>query len=330
MKQYKINYRLIVLVPLVVLISLWSCDNKDYEALRLPDSIKQLTVNPLISTEGFVGDELVITGTNFSPLTSNNKVLFNGVAAIVKSASETELVIEIPQVVPRGEVTTSTTITISHGQFLADVGTFTVSKPVVTLVVPLTDGNDDVEEVAEVDDDPDPGIVQGSMVLDSGDLELGEISSGEGLMNIGIRYNNVTIPQQSIIKEAYVQFNADDTGSDPVELTIYGENVGNAAPYLSEVGNLSSRALTTASVVWNVPEWVEKGDRGDAQKTVNIASIIQEIVNRDDWVSGNSINIIMKHTGVSVGVTSSSGGREAEDFSSSTPEHGAELSVVYN
>lgn len=328
MKKYiKSQIRLILILFVVSGIFLSACDGEDF--LHLPDPIEPITVTSISDNEGEIGDEISITGTNFSLLASNNKVRFGEVLAEVKSATKTELEVLVPNAVPLGELSTTVQLTVSHSKFSVNAGEFTISKPVVTLVVPLSDANDDVEEVAVIDANPDTGIVVGSMILDSSDLEIGEVSSGEGLMNIGIRYQNVMIPVGSIISEAYIQFNADDVGSNPVELTIYGEDVGDAEAYTTDAGNLSARELTTATIVWNIPEWIDSGDRGDAQRTVNIASILQEIVNREDWESGNSINIIMKPTGATLTVTSTSGGRESEDYSSSDSNHGAELTVIY-
>lgn len=200
----------------------------------------------------------------------------------------------------------------------------TSNASVTTTIISLTSNNDDVEEVVV-----DYGDPVGTMDLTSSDLELGGVSRNQGLMNIGLRYNNVNIPQGSTVTEAYIQFNAADSGNDSPEISIYGENVANAVAYTGTLGNLSSRVLTNSNVVWNIPEWVNEGDRGDAQKTVNIATIINEIVNRSDWVSNNSINIIMKPTGTTLGVSSTSAGREAETYSSSNSNDGAELIVMY-
>lgn len=373
-----------------------SCDDVDYA--HVPESSLSHSVSQVSPNAGDFGHEITITGENFSLTPSNNKVRFNGVLAVVKSGSATELVVDVPEGAATGD------LTVSHKDITVNTGVFTVapfpvidsfspevgqvgdeviitgekfstvleenlvsfngtqatvtestetsitvtipdgatSGPItvtvnghsdtsesdfniaITFVVALDSNDDDVEEVAV-----DFGEPVGTMDLSSSDLEFGEISSGQGLMNIGLRFNNVMIPQAASITEANIQFNADNTGSDAVELTIYGENIADAAPYSETAGDLSERTLTSANEVWNIAPWSNIGDRGDAQKTVNIASIIQEIVNRDDWVSGNSINIIMKHSGVSVNATSSSGGREAENYSSSDSSHGAELTVLY-
>ncbi|TRX54302.1 hypothetical protein FNH22_19490 [Fulvivirga sp. M361] len=252
-------------------------------------------------TTGEVGTLVTITGKNFSTILEDNVVKFNGVEAIVTIATNTSLVVEVPEVADTGP------ITVEIEDEIATSSDFTLAGP-ITLIIPITVDIDDVEE-SEAD---------GRMWLDSNDQELGEFDTSStpdrGLQNIGLRFRNVEIPKDATILSASVQFTADNIGADPVELTIFGENVGNSAEYTVNTSDLSNRALTTANAVWSIPEWVTIGDKLDAQKTVDLAAIIQEIVGHVDWASGNSLNIIMKHSGVSVGVTSSTGGREAETF----------------
>lgn len=265
----------------------------------------RFTLTPEITsfepTTGEAGSLVTITGENFSSTLDDNVVKFNDVTATVTIATTTSLVVIVPDGAETGP------ITVEIGSELATGSDFTVIGP-VTLTIPINASEDDVEEAED----------HGNMELTSVDLELGEFDTSgtpdQGVQNIGLRFNGVEIPAGATIISASIQFTADNTGADPVELTIFGENVGNAAAYTADAGNLSARALTTASAVWGVPEWVSVGDKLDAQRTVDIAAVIQEIVDRGDWASGNSLNIIMKHTGVSVGVTSSTGGREAETF----------------
>ncbi len=275
------------------------------------------SINP---TQGAPGIEVTITGTGFSEILADNIVSFNGELADVSASTPTTITATVPLDATTGPIT----LTV-FGNDPVTGPEFTITGN--TILIPLISDDDDVEEIAVLEAGSTDAV--GDMDLGSSDLEFGEMSSGQGLMNIGLRFNNADIPQGATIEEASVQFKCDNTGADPVELTIYGENTANAAEYTGVNGELSERPLTTANVVWNVPEWVAAGDRLDAQKTVNLASIIQEIVDRPDWAPGNSINIIMKHTGVSIGVTNTSGGREAENYSSSTADDGAELSITF-
>ncbi|MHC4705621.1 MAG: hypothetical protein ACYS8I_00850, partial [Planctomycetota bacterium] len=48
---------------------------------------------------------------------------------------------------------------------------------------------------------------------------------------------------------------------------------------------------------WNPPPWTAVGHAGADQQTPDIASVIQEIVNRPGWASGNSLVIIIVGSG---------------------------------
>jgi hypothetical protein len=129
--------------------------------------------------------------------------------------------------------------------------------------------------------------------LTSTDLELG----ADGGVNqwVGMRFNNISIPRNATILNAYVEFEVDETGSDPTSVLIQGQASDNALAFSSSAGNLSSRARTTAQVAWNnIPAWTVINAKW---QTPDISSIIQEIVNRSGWGSGNSIVIVIQGTG---------------------------------
>ncbi len=277
-------------------------------------------------TRALVGAAVVITGTNFSTTPADNMVSFNGTTAIVTASTSTS----ITTTVPVGAITGAITVSV-NGQSVTGA-VFTVVVPAVTLVIPLTSNDDDAEEVVLVDPNAEPGSTEnvlGFIDLGSSDLEFGEISDDQGLMTTGLRFNSVAIPKRATITSATIQFKCDKEGADPVEMTIFGENVANAQEFTETNGNITSRPLTTANAVWNIPTWEAAGDRLDAQKTVDLANIVQEIVNRTDWASGNSIAFILKNTGVSADVTVDDVGREAENYSGGTDD-GAELTIVFN
>jgi hypothetical protein len=51
--------------------------------------------------------------------------------------------------------------------------------------------------------------------------------------------------------------------------------------------------VTNATVAWTPPVWTTAGEAGIDQQTPNIASIIQEIVDRAGWVAGNSMALFI-------------------------------------
>ncbi len=152
-------------------------------------------------------------------------------------------------------------------------------------------GSDDAEER------PDKRM---KVDLSSSDLEL-VYASGD--QTVGMRFSGVEILQGTTIVNAYVQFQVDETSSEPTNLSIEGEAVDHAATFTASSGNISSRPRTTAAVSWPPPPsttiapWTTIGEAGPDQRTPDIASVIQEIVDRPGWSSGNSLVIIITGTG---------------------------------
>ena len=155
--------------------------------------------------------------------------------------------------------------------------------------IQVTDGSDDAEQLTS----------SGEMEVTSSDLELADnlAATGQPSDIVGIRFPNVAIPQGESITNAYIQFQVDELDSGGASLTIEGEAVDNAAQFTTAAYNITSRPRTSASVLWTPPEWTTVGERGPDQRTVDISPLIQEIVNRSGWSSGNALAIIISGTG---------------------------------
>jgi len=157
-----------------------------------------------------------------------------------------------------------------------------------TVDIRVATGEDDYEEV----------VADGLMDTGSSDLEVVFDKTKDQL--IGIRFLNVAIPQGATITNAYVQFECDEVGSkniDPCSVNIQGDANDNAPAFTTTAKDISNRTRTTAIVIWTPPTWVAEHDKGVDQRTPDIKSVIQEIVSRGGWASGNSLVIIMTGTG---------------------------------
>ncbi|MGH9867891.1 MAG: galactose oxidase-like domain-containing protein [Candidatus Polarisedimenticolia bacterium] len=148
--------------------------------------------------------------------------------------------------------------------------------------------------VSAASDDAEEVVADSDVTLGSTDLEL--VNDGVD-QKVGLRFNNLPIPPSETIVRAWVQFKADETQTDPTNLVIRGQASDNAPTFTGNTGNVSSRPLTAASVVWAPPAWNAVGQFGVAQRTPMLTSIIQEIVNRPGWAKGNSIVLIISGTG---------------------------------
>jgi hypothetical protein len=170
-----------------------------------------------------------------------------------------------------------------------------------TLVVPtgttnsvdvrVSSGSDDVEENSS-----------GKVYIDSTDLEL---IYDVNAQVIGIRFTGVKIPKQSVITNAYIQFKVDEISSKKIKLIISGETSANALAFANNARNVSMRTKTSNKVIWLPSTWLKVGETRSSQRTPNLKSIVQEIINQSNWNSGNSLVLI---------IAGSSGKRVAESF----------------
>lgn len=164
-----------------------------------------------------------------------------------------------------------------------------------TIQIPVATGADDADEVVE-----DNLLVNtGDMKLDNDELEMIYDDNLLRLchVKVGIRFANITVPQGATIYNAYIQFTCKQTGSDVVNLTFHGQNSNNPAPFTDGSGNISARPLTTASVNWVPLGWYTADEAGTDQRTPSLIPVVQEIVNRSGWVSGNSMVFVVSGSG---------------------------------
>jgi len=157
-------------------------------------------------------------------------------------------------------------------------------------------------QVAGENDDMEQYLATGLSDPGSSDLELCNESGGDQI--VGMRFNKLAIPNGATITKAWVVFEADEVGAskniNPCMLTIKGQAADNAPEFAKDsvTPNLiSGRPTTTASVTWSPPDWMVEHEKGAGQTTPDIKAIIQEIVSRSGWASGNSIVILITGTG---------------------------------
>ncbi|MEQ8428081.1 MAG: PilC/PilY family type IV pilus protein [Gammaproteobacteria bacterium] len=108
--------------------------------------------------------------------------------------------------------------------------------------------------------------------------------------NIGLRFQNIDVPQGATILDAYITITArrDDTGST-TDINIWGEAADNPSSY----GNVNSRSKTTQTVLWEPTNWTQNV----TYDTPDISDIVKEIVDRGGWNQGNAMAFIMETSG---------------------------------
>jgi hypothetical protein len=136
----------------------------------------------------------------------------------------------------------------------------------------------------------------GAMDLDSTDLEL--VADGaRGNQTVGLRFAPLAIPHDALIDYAAVQFAADEVHSAAAALSISAHAADNASAFTATAANLSGRTKTAAAVPWQPVPWTTISERGPLQLTPNLAPVVQEIVSRPGWVSGNALALLVTGTG---------------------------------
>ena len=144
--------------------------------------------------------------------------------------------------------------------------------------------------VSSGSDDAEEDVDGGGIDLSSSDLE---IFNDSGLQVIGIRFVDIPIPKGAIVDNAFVEFTCDETngGTQPVSALIGGELNPNPPTFAGITNNITNRPTTTAEVVWIPENWIEEGQK---DRTSDITSIIQEIIDQADWDMGNALVLILR------------------------------------
>lgn len=169
--------------------------------------------------------------------------------------------------------------------------------------------------ISASNDDAEERISDGDMSRTSTDLEL--ISDGGDDQLVGMRFQNMTIPQGATIDSAYIVFTVDETNTGATSVTIRGQDIDNATTFNNSDNNISSRTTTTAFRDWNsIPVW---NTVNDTFHTPDLGPIVAEIVGRGGWTSGNAMAMIVN----------GSGERTAESFDGE-PESAPLLKVFYD
>ncbi|MHC4166860.1 MAG: galactose-binding domain-containing protein [Planctomycetota bacterium] len=204
--------------------------------------------------------------------------------------------------------------------YFDDIRLYAVAPAPVNDWVISAQANDDEEKALD-------GVMEGG----SSDLELGyenDDALPENLQIVGCRWVAVTVPKGATITGAWVQFSADDINNSrhvgAVSVIIEGQLSPSPAVFSGDAHDISSRPKTAASVVWDIPQWMTVGAQGPDERTPDISSIIQEIVNQPDWSGDDAIVLMFRDNPANP----SEGTREADSFSAG-PSAAPHLHISY-
>lgn len=111
-------------------------------------------------------------------------------------------------------------------------------------------------------------------------------STASSRSNGGFRFTGVTIPQGTTILAATLEVVPIDATNDNPNVDISAEDVDNAVSFVT-TADVTSRVRTTATVTWaedNIPS---------PDTSPDITAVIQEVIDRAGWVSGNALVVFM-------------------------------------
>ena len=145
--------------------------------------------------------------------------------------------------------------------------------------------------VAAATDDAEEMLGSGAMDLASLALQMIDDS---GAQRVGLRFQNVAVPTGAVITAAYLEFTTDVANLGSADLTIEGQAADNPGTFASGSGDISSRPTTSSSVPWAVPAW---DTAGQTHQSPSLVPIVQELIDRPGWASGNALVVLVSGTG---------------------------------
>lgn len=147
--------------------------------------------------------------------------------------------------------------------------------------------------VVAADDDAEEAA-NGSVYLDSTDLELVDDGSRFPGQTVGVRFDSVPLPPGAVITRAHVEFTVDEVDSGDASLIIHAEASDHALPLTSDDANLTARAVGNLSIGWTPGPWETVGE---VRPTPDLSAVVQEVVNRSGWRHGNALTLIVTGQG---------------------------------
>jgi hypothetical protein len=109
---------------------------------------------------------------------------------------------------------------------------------------------------------------------------------------IGLRFQNITVPRGAEITRAYITLCADETNSNSSNFRIDIELNDDSPAFTVLHNNISNRTLSGNPISWlPVPSFASV--HADYQ-TPDLSALVQQIVGRSGWQSGNSLVFVLE------------------------------------
>ncbi len=153
------------------------------------------------------------------------------------------------------------------------------------MVVPISGAGDDGQENSA-----------GQMDMTSATLDFFYDTESETHGQIiGLRFQNINLPAGTTIQNAYLQFTsiANNPSLNAPFGMIHIEDAEDASPYTNEAYAISNRTYLEESIIWTMQPWTSATEQAPIQRTPDVSSLVQNIINQDGWEAGNSIAFML-------------------------------------
>lgn len=122
------------------------------------------------------------------------------------------------------------------------------------------------------------------------EIYFGKCTIGNSIVS-GFHFPNIMLSRGTVITQAYLVFTVDGTYTTPITMTLYGEDSANAQPFSSSSQPANRPRLSGISTTWSIPS-SDAWTAGSVRQSPNITAIIQAIINKSTWQSGNALAIL--------------------------------------
>ena len=157
-------------------------------------------------------------------------------------------------------------------------------------------GCDEVLVYSQIDGDTDDvfqSVSSGDVTTDSTGLTIGRpTGGGQNTQIVGLRFTEVGIPQGAVITGAVLEVDAQESNNSSSSITVWADDSESADAFSTSNGDLTNRVRTDATVSYDPGRWTA----GETYESADLSSVIQEVVNRDDWCGGNDMALLLSGT----------------------------------
>ena len=179
------------------------------------------------------------------------------------------------------------------------IAAFIVMLVLLTLIFLININDSGVNKMITVGiaasaDDGFVDIVGGTFNPTSGNINIGRDIGSTWIYDGIFRFLSVPI-SKSMVTNAYLKLKAESTSNKTCIYRIYADAADSSAAFSTGAQYLS-RTKTTAYIDWAISNIVANS----FYDTPNLSSLINEVINRSGWTSGNNISIFITGSPCSV------------------------------